>query len=116
MLSILDGWISSTSPAHDGSTDAPQSAHLVGFDDIPGLIRFLRGAEVLYVGMESVSIAHFRRFVTKGGTGRKHGGGQRIWANQHDLNLEYAILREDIERVRDALIAKLEPEYNFVQP
>lgn len=91
-------------------------AFLAGFENRPGLIRFRRGAEIVYVGMESESLANFRRFVTKGGTGKKHGGGQLIWEHRRDLTLEYAELYDDIERVRDALIADLKPRFNFVRP
>ena len=89
---------------------------LVGFEKIPGLIRFLDGDEIVYIGMEAVSIARFRRFLTPGGTGKSHGGGRAIYARKDELELEYAILelpKFHLKRVRDRLIAEHRPSCNF---
>ncbi|WP_374414892.1 hypothetical protein [Novosphingobium colocasiae] len=84
--------------------------------DDPGLIRFRHGSRIVYIGMETVRLSNFRRFVTKGGSGRKHPAGQEIWAHRHELTLDYAVLHAtpaEIERVRNALIEKYQPAFNF---
>ena len=92
------------------------NAHLVGLDDTPGLLRFTRRGLVAYVGAETISVANFRRFVTPGGSWKSHSAGRLVHEHRQDLSLDYAVLHAspaEIERVRDALIRKYEPDFNY---
>lgn len=90
-------------------------ASLVGFDQTPGLLRFIRNGMIVYIASETRSLANFRRFATPGGSWKSHRGGQRVHEYRDNLELEYAILMAspiEVERVRDALIRKHEPDFN----
>jgi hypothetical protein len=80
-----------------------------------GLLRFSYGGKILYIGMETRSLAKFRRFATRGGSARRHWGGRQIYARRRKLTLEYAFYDKrpsEIRRVRDALCVKDRPRFN----
>jgi hypothetical protein len=80
-----------------------------------GLLRFSYNGKILYIGMETRSLAKFRRFATRGGSARRHWGGQQIYIRRGRLTLEYAFYDKppsEIRRVRDALCAKYQPRFN----
>lgn len=94
-------------------------AKFVGFNDIVGLIRFIENGEVVYIGMESVSIRNVRRFATPGGSAQSHPGGLDIYARRQHLKLEYAVLKmsePELKRVRDALRLQVSPRYVYETP
>lgn len=81
-----------------------------------GLHRFIKGQEIVYIGMETRSLAKFRRFATPGGSALKHAGGRKIYAERDTLTMEYALLDAapwKIRRVRNALCALHRPHYNM---
>lgn len=89
---------------------------LVGLDDSPGLLKFSRDGEIVYIGMETQSVANFRRFVTPGGSWKSHAGGRLVHEHRFSLRLKYAIVEstsEEIEHLRDRLIDKHKPPFNF---
>jgi hypothetical protein len=91
-------------------------AYLVGFENMPGLIRFRLDEHILYIGMEARSLKNFRRFVTPGGTGRKSYTGRTLWGMRRDITLEYAAVpapKWRLMRLRDALIRKHRPPLFF---
>lgn len=80
-----------------------------------GLLRFIKGEEVVYIGMERRSLAKFRRFATPGGSALRHAGGKRIYAERDTLRMEYALLDaapRKILQARNALWALHRPRYN----
>jgi hypothetical protein len=80
-----------------------------------GLLRFSYGGKILYIGMETRSLAKFRRFATRGGSAQRHWGGRQIYVRRGRLTLEYAFydkLPSEIRRVRDALCAQYQPRFN----
>jgi hypothetical protein len=80
-----------------------------------GLLKFTRGVEIVYIGMETKSLAKFRRFATPGGSAKRHAGGRRIYTERDTLTLEYALLDRgpwEIRRVRNALCALHRPQFN----
>jgi|32_taG_2_1085360.scaffolds.fasta_scaffold00558_11 hypothetical protein len=91
-------------------------ANLVGFDQTPGLLRFINQGLIVYIASETRSLANFRRFTTSGGSWKSHWGGRKVHEHRDNLELEYAILiasPPEIERVRDALIGKHQPDFNY---
>ena len=91
----------------------------VWLDNETGLIRFILGDEIVYIGMESVSLSNYSRFSRPRGSGRHHAGGRLVFENRHDLRLQFAVLdlpRSEIKRVRDALRIKHQPAFNFPEP
>lgn len=94
-------------------------ARPVGFDQEPGLIRFMRDDEIVYIGMESVSLSNFVRFSRAKGSSNGHAGGRLVYENRHDLTLEYAMLdvpRHELQSIRDALREEFQPVFNFREP
>jgi hypothetical protein len=61
-------------------------------------------------------VSKFRRFVTPGGSWKNHAGGRLVHKYRFELQLDYALFdasRAEIERVRDVLIDKHLPPFNF---
>jgi hypothetical protein len=89
---------------------------LLNFGDLPGLLEFSERNEIVYVGMEAVSLPNFRRFVTPGGSWQSHPAGHLVHENRFRLTLRIAIYNQpasEIERVRNILIELHQPRFNF---
>lgn len=91
----------------------------VGLDKKTGLIRFKRDDEIVYIGMETVSLSNYQRFSRPKGSARRHAGGQLVHQNRHELTFQYALLdlpRSELKRLRNMLREKHNPAFNFREP
>lgn len=91
----------------------------VWLDKETGLLRFRRGDEIVYIGMETISLLNYARFSRPKGSARKHAGGQLVYRHRHELTLQYAILdlpRSELRRLRNRLREKHSPAFNFREP